>query len=176
MGRRSRNIHRRQLRGGPPRVRWDPLGATRRKKTMILVGLALFLTSDFDPARRLGDGWTSILAFGPLGETQIACRHVQRSRSKRWCTRPLQRNDGGDLSVAKRSEGQYTCPKRRPGAGWGQNLTFRRPRRRSKCRKRPTEIIVILRRVAPNGSHLTLGGPHQSCRREMFRNRRLKFW
>ena len=61
------------------------------------------LTSNFGPARRLGDGWTSISAFGPLSETQIACWHAQRSRSKRCCTRPLQRHDGVDLSVSPRS-------------------------------------------------------------------------
>ena len=59
-------------------------------------------------------------------------------------------------------------PKRRPGTGWAQNLTLRRPRRRSRSRKRPPEIIVILRRVAASGSHLALEGRPRNCRPERF--------
>ena len=75
----KKNIGRRQFRRGPPKVRWDPSGATRRKKTMISVGRfgtatvdAVVLASDFGPARRLNDVWACILTFGLLGDTQIA--------------------------------------------------------------------------------------------------------
>ena len=132
------------------------------------------LTSEFGPARRLGDGWTSISAFGPLSETQIACWHAHRSRSKRCCTRPLQRHDGVDLSVSPRSPEVSIHTQTSSRHRVGPNLTLRRPRRRPRSRKRPPEIIVILRRVAPNGSHLTLGDPPRKWDWEMSRDRRPK--
>ena len=39
------------------------------------------LTSSFGPARRLGDGWVCISAFGPLGDTRIAIIVAVRSLS-----------------------------------------------------------------------------------------------
>ena len=39
---------------------------TRRKTTLVPQ-----LSSAFGPARRLGDGWVYISAFGPLGDTEI---------------------------------------------------------------------------------------------------------
>ena len=90
----TKNISQSHFRGGSPRVRWDPLGATRRKITMISGGRFRDrgrrrgrLNVRFGPTRCLDDVWVCILTSGLLGDT------LRSTPSCRWRGRVQHRFD-----------------------------------------------------------------------------------
>ena len=104
--------------------------------------LGVDLTSDFDSARRLGEGWTYILAFGP------PCRHSDRRNHvvgeiayNTILPRPL-----GVPRQQEQSAADGQAPSDRPRHDAGR-------RRHALCQQEQTFDVTLIRRSASTSIH-----------------------